>query len=63
MKFECKPNLSNTRGVKVFDDLKSATTYLFEKTGVEMYAQDWNIIGKLSLPNGYCYKNNKLVKL
>ena len=47
MRYEAKPNISNTRNLKTFDKLRDAINYLNTITGYPMDEKSWRQIGKL----------------
>ena len=71
MEFVAKPQLSNRRYTETFDNLKDAVDYLneFNNLGDEegglprLKAEDFALVGKLSTPTGFYYRENKLLQM
>jgi len=67
MQFIAKPKMNNKIDVKVFGCPKEAVKYLNEYNQLEeqdmpkLTAEDWVMIGKLEVPAGVYFKNNKMM--
>ena len=49
MTYLAKPYLNTKRGARLFETKRKAVKYLQTFTGyIEMYAQDWELVGKLT---------------
>ena len=65
--FVAKPKMSNDLGKETFDNHVDAVKYLnefnqLEEQGLaELTAEDWVMIGKLEVPAGIYFKNNKIM--
>ena len=68
--FYAKPKF-NGYGAKEFEDYMDAVNYLNnycmpaggEDEGPKLTAEDWNMIGKLDAPDGFYFRDNKLLAL
>ena len=65
--FNAKPKFNNY-GAKEFEDHMAAVAYLNENMPKgddipKLKAEDWQMIGKLTAPEGFYFKNNNLLAL
>lgn len=65
--FTAKPKLTNQLDVREFAEFADAVKYLNEYNQMgddvsKLQAEDWWLLGKLSAPEGFEFKNNKLVE-
>ena len=71
MEFVAKPQLTNSRHTETFNTLKEAVDYLneFNNLGDEegglprLKAEDFALVGKLSTPTGFYYRENMLMEM
>lgn len=72
--FYAKPKITNHHDARSFDDLASAVNFLnnYNELGSEyegnnsvakLKAEDWWLLGKLVGPEGYKFRDNKLVEV
>lgn len=66
--FIAKPKLTNQLDVREFSEFTEAVKYLNEYNQMgddvsKLQAEDWWLLGKLTAPEGFGFKNNKLVEV
>lgn len=66
--FIAKPKLTNQLDVREFAEFTEAVKYLNEYNQMgddvsKLQAEDWWLLGKLTAPEGFGFKNNKLVEV
>ena len=65
--FTAKPKLNNKLGVREFTEVAEAVKYLNEYNQMgddvsKLQAEDWWLLGKLTAPEGFEFKDNKIVE-
>lgn len=66
--FTAKPKITNKLDVREFAEFTEAVKYLNEYNQMgddvsKLQAEDWWLLGKLTAPEGFGFKNNKLVEV
>ena len=66
--FYAKPKLNSHYGAKEFEDHMDAVAYLNENMPEgddipKLKAEDWKMIGKLTVPEGFYFEDNKLLAM
>ena len=69
--FYAKPKMNSNYDAKEFEDYMDAVNYLNnycmpaggEDEVPKFKAEDWNMVGKLNVPEGFYFRDNKLLEM